>query len=143
MTAATKNRNTPSRLGLKRGYPIAAGAHAFAGAMAVLNATGYVEPATTATAKLAVGVFDRELDNSDGANAAETIEVSRGCFLFANSAAADEIDINDVGKTCYAVDDQTVALTDGSSTRSAAGIIDHVDDNGVWVLIDPTSGVLL
>jgi len=143
VTAATKNRNTPSRAGLARGYLIAASVHAFAGAIAVLNASGFVEPATTATGKIAVGRFNRELDNTSGTNGADTIVVERGCFRFANSAAADEIALTDVGQLCYLVDDQTVALTDDTGARSIAGIIDHVDENGVWVMIDPTSGAAL
>jgi hypothetical protein len=31
------------------------------------------------------------------------------------------------------VDDQTVAKTDGSTTRSVAGIVRGVDTDGVWV----------
>jgi hypothetical protein len=143
VTAATKNRNTPSRAGLVRGYLIAATVHAFAGAIAVLNASGFAEPATTATGKIALGRFNREFDNTNGADGAATIEVERGCFRFENSAAADEITLTDIGQLCYLVDDQTVALTDGTGTRSVAGIIDDVDDNGVWVTIDPTSGAAL
>jgi hypothetical protein len=33
------------------------------------------------------------------------------------------------------VDDQTVAKTNGSSTRSVAGIVRQVDSDGVWVEI--------
>ncbi|MFB0515162.1 MAG: hypothetical protein ACETWG_00985, partial [Candidatus Neomarinimicrobiota bacterium] len=35
----------------------------------------------------------------------------------------------------YIVDDQTVAKTDGTGTRSPAGFIEDVDSNGVWVLV--------
>jgi hypothetical protein len=143
VTAATKNRNTPSRAGLVRGYPIAASVHAFAGAIGVLNASGFAEPATAATGKIALGRFSRELDNTSGADGADTIELERGCFRYANSAGADEIALTDVGQLCYLVDDQTVALTDDTGARSVAGIIDHVDENGVWVMIDPTSGAAL
>lgn len=143
MTAATKNRNTPERAGLRRGYLIAATVHAFAGGLAVLSATGYAKPGTTATGLMALGRFAEEYDNSAGADGAATVEVERGIFRFENSAAADEIALTNVGKLCYIVDDQTVALTNGTATRSVAGIIDHVDDDGVWVLIDPTSGATL
>ena len=37
--------------------------------------------------------------------------------------------------TAYIVDDQTVAKTNGSSTRSAAGTIVDVDAQGVWVRV--------
>ena len=61
------------------------------------------------------------------------MKVRRGCFRFANSASADAIALADVGADCYIVDDQTVALTNGSSTRSVAGKIHDVDSSGVWV----------
>jgi hypothetical protein len=32
------------------------------------------------------------------------------------------------------VDDETVAATNGGSTRSAAGTVVGIDDDGVWVL---------
>ncbi|MCY1460857.1 hypothetical protein D9M71_784510 [compost metagenome] len=56
-------------------------------------------------------------------------------FAFANSAAGDEITRADIGATAYIVDDQTVAKTDGTSTRSVAGTIRDVDSDGVWVEI--------
>ena len=37
---------------------------------------------------------------------------------FANSASGDLITAAEVGSDCYIVDDQTVAKTNGSSTRS-------------------------
>lgn len=133
MTAAIKNRNTPERTGFRRGYSVGAAAHCFAGAIAVMNAAGYVVPATTATGLIALGRFAAEVDNSNGANGDLAVEVERGIFRFANSASTDEIAITDVGSLCYLVDDQTVALTDGTGTRSQAGVIDHVDSSGVWV----------
>lgn len=143
MTAATQNRNTPTRLGLSRSRPVAGSTLCYAGTIAVLNATGYAEPGSTATGLIALGIFSSLVDNSAGADGAEVAEIERGFFRFANSAGADEITVTDIGSLCYLVDDQTVALTDGTSTRSVAGIIDDVDDQGVWVLIDPTSGANL
>lgn len=140
---ATKNRNTPQVLGLRRGYPIAAGAHAFAGAIAVLNGDGYAAPATADDGLIALGRFAHELDNSDGPDGAAIVEVERGVFRYDNSAAADEITRADIGQRCYLVDDQTVAKTDDDGGRSIAGIVDDVHDDGVWVLIDPTAGANL
>ena len=141
MTAATKNRNTPHRLGLSRGLLVAAAAECFAGTIAVINADGYTEPGTTATGLTAAGVFEHYQENKDGADGDQVVEVKRGNFHFANSAGADEITAADIGKVCYIVDNQTVAKTNGTATRSPAGIVDDVDDNGVWVNIDPTNGV--
>lgn len=142
MVATTKNRNTPSRAGFRRAAPVAADAVCHAGAIAVANATGYAEPASTATGLIALGVFHALADNTGGADGDLEVEIERGFFHFANDGG-DPIAATAIGSTCYLVDDQTVAATDGTGTRSPAGIVDEVDDNGVWVLIDPTSGVNL
>jgi len=97
---------------------------------------------------VAVGIFEAQVDNSDGADGEQTAEVLRGFARLENSAGADEITAADIGKACFIVDNQTVAKTngavgEGAPARSVAGIVDAVDDVGVWVLIDPTSGVLL
>ena len=141
MTAATQNRNTPHRLGLSRGLPVAADTVCFAGTIAVINTGGFLEPGTTATGLTAAGVFERYQDNTDGADGDQIAEVNRGNFCMANSAGADEITLADIGQVCFIVDNQTVAKTDGTATRSPAGIVDDVDDGGVWVNIDPTNGV--
>ena len=52
---------------------------------------------------------------------------------FANSAAADAITLADIGADCYIVDDQTVAKTSATNTRSVAGKVFDVDAEGVWV----------
>jgi hypothetical protein len=54
----------------------------------------------------------------------------------------------EVGAVCYLVDDETVAKTSGTNTRSRAGYVVDVETAGVWVLMglsilsDP-SGALL
>ncbi|MBL1267646.1 MAG: hypothetical protein COA87_007840 [Halomonas sp.] len=141
MTAATQNRNTPHRLGLSRGLLVAAATECFAGTIAVINATGFVEPGTTATGLTAAGVFYHYQDNTTGVDGDQRVEVERGNFRLANSTGADEITAADIGQVCYIVDNQTVAKTDGTATRSPAGIVDDVDGGGVWVNIDPTNGV--
>ncbi|MDT8428498.1 MAG: hypothetical protein RQ757_07000 [Pseudomonadales bacterium] len=142
MTAATKNRNTPTRESTRRGYLAAAAIHVYAGVIVALNAGGFAQPGATATGLRAVGAAVREIDNTDGADGAQIVEVDRGIFRFNNSAGADAIAATDIGKQCYIVDDTTVALTDGTGTRSSAGVIDGVDDDGVWVSIDPSHGAL-
>ena len=64
------------------------------------------------------------------------MEGTRGAaFQFANSTAADLITRADIGNTAFIVDDQTVAKTDNSAARKAAGKIIDVDAGGVWVLV--------
>ncbi|WP_289034394.1 hypothetical protein [uncultured Roseibium sp.] len=133
MTALATDRNTRERSGDRREFPVAASAVIYAGAMAALNASGFAVPMSTSTTLLAVGRCEGRTDNSGGSNGDLKVRVGVGIYRFANSAAADEITTSDIGKTCYGVDDQTVALTDGTGTRSAAGTIFDVDAQGVWV----------
>lgn len=142
MVATTKNRNTPTRAGFRRAHPVAADVLCHAGAIGAMNAAGYVAPATEAAGLVALGVFHAFVDNTGGANGDAVVEIERGYFHFANSAAADEIALTDIGQVCYLVDDQTVALTSDDGGRSIAGIIDDVDEHGVWVLIDPTNAAV-
>jgi len=139
MTAATADRATPQRGACRRSYDMAANKIAYKGTIAVLNASGFAQPGTTATGLKALGVFRSQYDNTGGANGAIDCEADRGIFRFENSTSGDLITIADIGELCYIVDDQTVAKTDGSGARSAAGKIDDVDASGVWVRIDPTN----
>lgn len=133
MTALTAERNTQRREGKLRNYPMAANAKILAGALAMLNATGYATKGATATGQVCAGRAEETVDNTGGADGAKTINVIPGEFKFANSAAGDAITIAEIGDNCYIVDDQTVAKTDGAGTRSVAGKITGVESDGVWV----------
>jgi hypothetical protein len=132
--ALTKDRNTPVRDGVNITHPVAAAKKIYAGSLVVLNATGYAEPGSTATTLTAAGRAEAQVDNSGGADGAETITVKRGLFRFAN-AGADAVTRTEIGESCYIVDDQTVAKTDGTGTRSEAGKVIDIDSAGVWVEI--------
>lgn len=126
MTALSADRNTPSRDGREFTRKVAAGKKIFIGALVVLNAAKFAQPATTATGLIADGRAEGFADNSAGADGDILVRVRQGAFYYANSAA-DPIAQADIGNTCYIVDDQTVAKTNGSATRSAAGTILDVD----------------
>lgn len=135
MAAATKDRDTQEMPKRMRGpYPLAAAVKCYAGTIAVLDNSNNLTKGATAANLSAIGVFAQQYDNTGGAAGAISGEVKIGVFgPFANSAAADQIDPKNAGGTCYIVDDQTVAKTDGSGTRSKAGKVHHVDSSGVWV----------
>lgn len=136
MAALAKDRDTARRDGVNFGDQMAANAKIYAGSIVVLNATGYAAPGSTATGLKARGMAEEQVDNTGGADGAKTVRVRNGVFRFGNSAAADEITIADIGNNCYIVDDQTVAKTDGTGSRSVAGKIVDVDSHGVWVKFD-------
>lgn len=132
MPALTADRATAERKGDEFSYDAAA-VECFAGGIAMLNASGNVTPGATATGQICVGMFAEHVDNSGGSAAAVKAKVKSGVFRFGNSGSADAITKANIGDTCYIVDDQTVALTNGTNTRSAAGTIVDVDSVGVWV----------
>jgi hypothetical protein len=134
MTALAADRNTLARDGTLFVYPVAASVTCYAGAIAVLDASGNVKPAVTATGLTAVGRFVERVANGATA-AAVSVGVEPGVFRFENSASADEITKAEIGDDAYLVDDQTVAKTSATSTRSVAGKIVDVDDQGVWVRV--------
>lgn len=133
MAALTEDRNTPRREGEEFVYGVKASVTIYAGALVVLQG-GFARPGRTATGDVAVGRAEQRAAGgaSDGAT---KVRVSRGVFRFGNSASSDEITAADIGSTCWIVDDQTVAKTNGSSSRSAAGTVMDVDALGVWVRI--------
>ncbi|WP_067734484.1 hypothetical protein [Novosphingobium naphthalenivorans] len=135
MAALTEARLTKERDGTTFGRGVAATKIIHEGALVCLSATGFATPGATATTLTADGIALQSVDNSAGADGDLTVEVKRGTFQFANSAAADAITAAEIGDTAYIVDDQTVAKTDGTGTRSAAGKIVDVDAQGVWVKI--------
>jgi len=136
MAALLKDRNTPKSLGDKRVGTLGAGVKVYAGAMLMRNAAGYLVAATTALNLIGVGRAEAQVDNTAGGNGALSIGYVPGIFRYDNSAGGDLITIADVGSIAWAVDDQTVAKTNGTNTRSRAGVIDYVDPQGVWVRFD-------
>jgi hypothetical protein len=133
MSALAADRNTLGKEGVLRSIPVAASTLIYAGAIVVVNSSGLATKGVTGTGLKAAGVADARADNSAGIASAINVRVRRGIFCFDNSASTDAIAEKDISATVYIVDDHTVALTDGSSTRSAAGTVFEVDADGVWV----------
>ncbi len=133
MTALVDDRNTPQAVGDMREGGLEANQVIFQGALVAINATGMIVKGATAVGLTGIGRAE-ERANSTGAAAGEVILRWRpGIFRFANSGGGDLITAADAGKLCYIVDDQTVAKTDGTGTRSRAGAVAWVDAQGVWV----------
>jgi hypothetical protein len=133
MTALTTERDTPKKDGEFRVFPVAAGAKIFQGSLVAINAAGYAVPGSVSTTLKGAGRAEETVDNTGGAAGDKKISVRRGVHQYTNSASTDLIGLKDITTNCYIVDDQTVALTNGTNTRSVAGVIHDVDANGVWV----------
>lgn len=127
------DRNTQMKDAELISVPAAANAKVFAGALVVANATGYAAPGSAAANLIYLGRAEDYVDNTGGADGAKSVIVRRKkAFKWANSGA-DPVTQASLGKACYIVDDQTVALTNGNGTRSPAGIVLGVDADGVLV----------
>jgi hypothetical protein len=133
MAALTGDRNTVERSGNNIVLNAAASKKYFAGSLVARDANGRATPGAVSTTLKGVGRCEVFVDNSAGADDAITVPIRRGIFQFANSTAGDAISDADIGNDCYIVDDQTVAKTNGTNTRSVAGKVFDVDANGVWV----------
>jgi hypothetical protein len=115
--------------------PVKANVRIFKGALVVVDA-GFAAPGRTATGLIVAGRAERQFDNTGGAAGAITAEVRRGVFPFVNSSAGDAIAQADVGTVCYIVDDQTVAKTSGTNTRSIAGRVVSVSEGDSQVYVE-------
>lgn len=140
MTAAVRDKENTRRYGaVGDGYqfdlPLTASAEAFGGTIAVLDSGGNVKPGVTGTGLKTLGVFDRHVLNTAVAGAKKATVKPGVWGPFANSGsivAADRLAL------CYVVDDQTVARTDGTGTRSVAGLVMDVTSEGVYVALGVT-----
>ena len=134
MAALSAPRSTPQKLEpITRSVPLLANAKVYQGGMVQIAASGFAVAAVATAANVTIGVAQATVDNAGGANGAASVEVRRGVYRFANSASGDLIARSEIGKTVYVIDDQTVAKTDNSAARPAAGICYDVDAQGVWV----------
>lgn len=134
MTATTADRNTEMREGRIVSVPIAGGQLIRAGVIVGVNANGLALEGKTEADLTYIGRSELYVDNTAGADGAQSVQVRRGAaFKWAN-AADDPVTQACFGKPCFIEDNQTVAKTNGSGTRSQAGIVVGVVADGVWVL---------
>lgn len=136
MTVLATDRNTPRSEGNLKVGGVVASTLIYAGAIVMRNSSGYLTKGAVSTTLIGVGRAEERVDNSAGAAGDKKITVRPGVYRYGNSASGDLITISEIGKPCFAVDDQTVAKTSGGGTRSIAGFIFDVDSIGVWVEFD-------
>jgi hypothetical protein len=146
MTAITERMRDTEFAGVvpaRGSYPIKANVWIKKGGMVALDSAGRAMPAGLAAGGSVecVGKSSAEYDNRTGsemggAAGATNVEVEFGVFAWDNSADADLIGIDDLG-VVYVVDDQTVALTNGTDTRIIAGLATEVRNGQVYVWMGP------
>jgi hypothetical protein len=121
---------------------MAAATTLFTGALIAYNAAGFLVPGSVSATLKVAGIlgdqpFQVPSDRITNAGAAgdKSAEFQMGVTALLENYASDPIAQDDVGNDCYIFDDQTVAATSGGSTRSKAGRIIEVTEQGVWVAI--------
>lgn len=132
MPALTTPRQTPEREGAYSNPPVKGTTTLFQGGLVVSEA-GFAVPGKTGANLTALGIATTTVVNS-GADGAVRAPIKRGTFAFHNHDA-DAVTVSDIGKDCFVVDDQTVAKTNGTNTRSRAGTVIDVDGGAVWVRV--------
>ena len=116
-TALTKPRDTREVVGdLFRGT-VAAGETIHAGALAAINATGYIVPASDTNGLRVIGRAEHS------AAAGESVLLKRGVFVYGNE---DGIADGNVGSYCFAANDQSVK----KSGNCPAGLVRGISEDG-------------
>lgn len=142
MTALAKDRKTDQFgtpdvvIPQKLSFPVAAATTIWGGSLVATDASGNALPAAGAAPTFKVwGRAARQAPNTVAMGVGSAgdirVEVDQGAFYFANSTSTDLITTAHVGRLCYVVDDQTVALTAGiAAMRPVAGVILAVRSDG-------------
>ncbi len=124
--------------------PVKASTTIYQGSIVAIDASGYAIPGKKATGLKTAGRAEETVVNT-GADGAVTIRVTRGVFVYNNTAsAANKITEANVLGPCYIEDDQTV--TKLATGASIAGTVIRVDDEGVavemgfWPVMPAASG---
>lgn len=111
--------------------PVKAKTTIYQGSIVAIGADGYAIPGKKAASLKAAGRAEETIENT-GSDGDAVVRVSRGVFVFDNSAtAANKVGIADVLGPCYIEDDHTV--TKAATGASVAGLVVRVDDEGVAV----------
>jgi len=135
MTATTENRSTDEKgdspiARVFPALPVAASTTIRHGVMVGINQSGYLVEVSADPTIRVLGRSEEYVDNSAGAAGAKTCKVKRGIFGWTNSATTLAVADAHVGRLCYAVDNQTVALRNPLGTYPVAGRVYDVDADG-------------
>lgn len=142
--AMNQPRKVQERGAQKHGHPVLADAVIHQGALVVLAAGWAVAAragqgadnaakAADAATLQAVGIAEESVKGG-AVNGDVRVTTRSGCFLFDN-LVGDAVTRADIGKPCFVADDETVARTSPNNTRPRAGIVDDLEDAGVWVRV--------
>jgi hypothetical protein len=119
--------------------PLKGGIKVYKGAMMAITAAGILTNASADVTLKVVGSSEHDYDTTGLSDGDLVGQVRRGAFHYKNSAAGDAIAQAEYLKTVYVVDNQTVAKTDGTGTRPAAGIFLGFGSDGLLIVQHPVA----
>nr|WP_086937488.1 hypothetical protein [Thaumasiovibrio occultus] len=117
------------RVGTKRAYGMKGNAVIVPNAAVFLAAGLAVAHAAATPADTFVGVATLGADATGQADGVERIEVDTTEIKFAN---AGDVTAAHIGATAYFASASTLSADSATNTRTPAGVITQVDDDGVW-----------
>lgn len=110
---------------------VAAGETIYGGNLVGLNAAGFATQAA-ADSERVIGVAEKTIDNTDGADGAVSVSITTGCFAYENDGTTPCTDLTLVGKI---VDSTTIAEFDpDTDTTTAVVDVRYVDAKGKVVV---------
>lgn len=137
MTALDRDFQRPTMGGpvLSRGFaiPLQALARVYKGSAVAINSVGTMVPASADPTLQVVGVAEDGVNNTTGLSLTAIPLI--GNYYFSNSGTTDAITDGDIGKLCFAADDNTAARTSSLGTRPVLGRVVGVDTLGVLVAV--------
>jgi hypothetical protein len=116
-----------------KSLPVAASTTIYGGAIVAINQSGYAVPASADPSLFVVGVALAAADNSAGSAGAISVAIERGVFSFNNSSSTSTLTDADIGRVCYAADDNTVARITAIGTLPPVGKCMGLDGSDVLV----------
>lgn len=131
---------TEMRCGTLMSVALASMALVLQGTFAVVNASGYAIPSKDVGGadQNCLGIWDHSAENA-GADGDVVACVRRKQQFLVRNSTADPVTQADLGAVVYVEDNQTIAKTDGTDTRSVAGHFMGFDvqyPEFVWVEIE-------
>lgn len=113
--------------------PVAASTTIYGGSIVALNQSGYAVPASADPTLHVVGVAVEKADNASGSAGAVSVEIQRGVFSLNNSSSTSALTDADIGRVCFAADDNTVARITAIGTLPPVGKVVGLDGSDVFV----------
>jgi len=134
----TEKHTSPPAIGT---LPIGAAKRVLKGVLVGIDANGFVgEAGSTGIVKI-LGMASATIDNRLGAAGDIMVDIQYGTFSWNNDTGSGAVKLGDIGKLCYAADNQTVSMVG----TLVAGIVVDVNEkfvrvwSGPFVLNPPSS----